>query len=73
MAMSILQHLKDDGPDIKLCRAQCYSNGASMSDMHSGVQQKNCEINPKVLLYKSFTKSLRSTFIFLRPLMCNVF
>lgn len=43
----ILDKIKSDGLDIQNCRGQAYDNAAVMSGVHSGVQTRIREVNPK--------------------------
>lgn len=53
-----LKILEKDGLDIKLCRSQGYDNAATMSGIHSGVQTRIKELNPKVLFVPCANHSL---------------
>ncbi|CAH2295748.1 zinc finger MYM-type 1-like [Pelobates cultripes] len=55
---NILQHLEEDGLDISVCCGQGYDNAATMAGIHSGVQAKIKEINPKALFMPCANHSL---------------
>uniref|UniRef100_A0A1B6DAI5 TTF-type domain-containing protein n=1 Tax=Clastoptera arizonana TaxID=38151 RepID=A0A1B6DAI5_9HEMI len=54
----ILTALESDGLDIALCRSQGYDNAATMAGIHSGVQARIQNINPKALFVPCNNHSL---------------
>ncbi|XP_044765413.1 zinc finger MYM-type protein 1-like [Coccinella septempunctata] len=54
----ILQSLAKDGLDIKLCRSQGYDNATTMSGVHTGVQKRIKEQNPKAIVVPCANHSL---------------
>lgn len=49
LTSDILEKLENKGLDIQLCRGQGYDNVVSRSGIHSGVQQKIKDINPRAV------------------------
>lgn len=47
VANVILKKLSDDGLDIADCRGQGYDNAATMAGIHTGVQSRIKDVNPK--------------------------
>lgn len=54
----ILNAIEEDGLDIAMCRGQGYDNAATMAGVHSGVQARIRELNPKALFVPCANHSL---------------
>ncbi|XP_076825141.1 uncharacterized protein LOC143470753 [Clavelina lepadiformis] len=50
ISQSILDELELNNLDVMMCRGKGYDNASTMSGIHTGVQQKIKNINPKALL-----------------------
>ncbi|XP_065642103.1 52 kDa repressor of the inhibitor of the protein kinase-like [Hydra vulgaris] len=49
ITQKIVQFLEKDGLDLKICRTQGYNNATIMSGIHTGVQTRIKEFNPKAI------------------------
>lgn len=54
----IIQSLENNGLDLKLCRSQGYDNATTMSGIHTGVQTRIKEQNPKAIFVPCANHSL---------------
>ncbi|XP_065668003.1 52 kDa repressor of the inhibitor of the protein kinase-like [Hydra vulgaris] len=58
ITQEIVQSLEKDGLDLKLCRSQGYDNATTMSGIHTGVQTRIKEFNPKEIFVPCANHSL---------------
>lgn len=58
ITQSILNAIEEDGLDITNCRGQGYDNASTMAGVHSGVQARIRELNPKALFVPCANHSL---------------
>ena len=54
----IVKNIEKDGLDIKMCRSQWYDNASTMAGIHTGVQARIQEMNPKALFVPCTNHSL---------------
>ena len=55
---TFLKHLTEAGQDISNCRGQLYDNEANMKGIHSGVQKRIRDINPRAFFVSCSSHSL---------------
>nr|XP_047143105.1 uncharacterized protein LOC124817292 [Hydra vulgaris] len=58
ITQEIVQSLEKDGLDLKLCQSQGYDNATTMSGIHTGVQTRIKEFNPKAIFVPCANHSL---------------
>ncbi|XP_044765379.1 uncharacterized protein LOC123321713 [Coccinella septempunctata] len=58
ITQDILNAVEEDGLDLAMCRGQGYDNASTIAGVHSGVQARIREINPKALLVPCANHSL---------------